>query len=114
MVTVKKTKTSKKITNKLYYNDKQRRLSKLVSGKSFDMFIMLIILFCVQYVVPKKPSLVMLLVYVFEIVLYVFGIRISMLHADKPAVSAVAFLLVSPLLFYDRPIRLSAPPDCPR
>ncbi len=44
MVTVKKTKTSQKITNKLYYNDKQRRLSKLVSGKSFDMFIMLIIL----------------------------------------------------------------------
>ena len=75
----------------------------LVSG-----FIMLIILFCVQYVVPKKPSLVMLLVYIFEIVLYVFGIRISMLHADKPAVSAVAFLLVSPLLFYDRPTRLSA------
>ena len=40
--------------------------------------------------------------------LYGFGIRISMLHADKPAVSAVAFLLVSPLLFYDRPSRLSA------
>ena len=75
----------------------------LISG-----FIMLIILFCMQYVVPKKPALVMLLVYVFEIVLYVFGIRISMLHADKPAVSAVAFLLVSPLLFYDRPTRLSA------
>ena len=35
----------------------------LISG-----FIMLIILFCVQYVVPKKPALVMLLVYVFEIV----------------------------------------------
>jgi diguanylate cyclase (GGDEF)-like protein len=31
-----------------------------------------------------------------------------MLHADKPAVSAVAFLLVSPLLFYDRPVRLTA------
>ena len=75
----------------------------LVSG-----FIMLIILFCVQYVVPKKPALVMLLVYIFEIVLYVFGIRISLLHADKPAVSAVTFLLVSPLLFYDRPTRLSA------
>ncbi len=49
----------------------------------------------------------MLLVYLFEIMLYTFGIRISMLHADKPAVSAVAFLLVSPLLFYDRPSRLS-------
>ena len=69
---------------------------------------MLIVLFCVRYILPKHPALVMLLVYVFEITLYVFGIHISMLHADKPAVSAVAFLLVSPLLFYDRPVRLSA------
>jgi diguanylate cyclase (GGDEF)-like protein len=69
---------------------------------------MLIILLCSRFVLPKHPALVMLLVYVFEIVLYAFGIHVSMLHADKPAVSAVAFLLVSPLLFYDRPIRLSA------
>ena len=69
--------------------------------------LMLVILFCVQYGAPKNPALVTVLVYVFEIVLYVFGIRISMLHADKPAVSAIAFLLVSPLLFYDRPSRLS-------
>ena len=69
--------------------------------------VMVLILLCVQYLVPKNPALVMVLVYVFEIVLYLFGIRISMLHADKPAVSAVAFLLVSPLLFYDRPSRLS-------
>ena len=75
----------------------------LISG-----IVMLAILFCVQYFVPKYPALVMLLVYVFEIVLFVFGIRISMLHMDKPAVSAVAFLLVSPLLFYDRPVRVSA------
>lgn len=70
--------------------------------------VMLIILFCVHVILPKHPAFVILLVYVFEITLYVFGIRISMLHADKPAVSAVAFLLVSPLLFYDRPVRLSA------
>jgi len=75
----------------------------LVSG-----FVMVAILLCVRFVVPQHPAFVMVLVYVFEIVLYVFGIRISMLHADKPAVSAVAFLLVSPLLFYDRPVRLSA------
>lgn len=74
----------------------------LISG-----FVMLAILFCVRYCVPKNPALVTALVYAFEIVLYAFGIRISMLHADKPAVSAVAFLLVSPLLFYDRPSRLS-------
>lgn len=69
---------------------------------------MLVILLCVQFFTSKCPWLVTLLVYVFEVGLYVFGIYISMLHAEKPAVSAVAFLLVSPLLFYDRPIRSSA------
>lgn len=71
-------------------------------------FAMLVIMLCVHFIAPKHPALVTVLVFVFEIVLYVFSIRISMLHADKPAVSAVAFLLVSPLLFYDRPVRLSA------
>ena len=75
----------------------------LISG-----LVMLVILFCIRFIVPKHPSLVMVLVYVFEIILYAFSIRISMLHADMPAVSAVAFLLVSPLLFYDRPVMLSA------
>ena len=68
----------------------------------------LVILLCTRFVLPKKPSLVQLFVILFEILLYAFGIHISLLHTDKPAVSAVAFLLVSPLLFYDRPIRLSA------
>ena len=63
----------------------------LISG-----LVMLGILFCTRFFVPKHPGLVTPLVYVFEIVLYVFSIRISMLHADMPAVSAVAFLLVSP------------------
>ena len=69
---------------------------------------MLIVLFCTRFILPKHPAFVMLFVYIFEILLYGFGIRISMLHAGNPAVSAVAFLLVSPLLFYDRPVRLSA------
>ena len=70
--------------------------------------VMLVILFCVRYFVPGHPAFVMPLVLVFEITLYVFGIHISLLHAEKAAVSAVAFLLVTPLLFYDRPARLSA------
>lgn len=74
----------------------------------FSGVVMLVILLFVHYFVPKHPAVVMALVYVFEIVLYTFGIHISMLHAESPAVSAVAFLLVSPLLFYDRPARLSA------
>lgn len=69
---------------------------------------MFLILFCSRYILPKYPALVTPLVYVFEILLYVFGIHVSMLHADMPAVSAVAFLLVSPMLFYDRPVRMSA------
>ncbi len=70
--------------------------------------VMLVIMICVKFLASKYPALVNVLVYLFEIVLYVFSIRISMLHADKPAVSAVAFLLVTPLLFYDCPVRLSA------
>lgn len=70
--------------------------------------VMVAITLCMRFLVPKYPTLVIWLVYLFEIVLYVFSIRISLLHAEKPAVSAVAFLLVSPLLFYDRPVRLSA------
>ena len=74
----------------------------------FSGIAMMLILLCVRYAVPKHPKYVTVLVYLFEILLYVFAIRISMLHADKPAVSAVAFLLVTPLLFYDRPVRLCA------
>ena len=69
---------------------------------------MVIILLCSQFVLPKHPSLVTVFIHLFEILLYAFGIYISLLHADKAAVSAIAFLLVSPLLFMDRPIRLSA------
>ena len=69
---------------------------------------MLLILFCTCFVVPKYPALVMVLVFLFEVLLYTFGIRISLLHAEKAAVSAIAFLLVTPLLFYGRPIRLTA------
>ena len=39
--------------------------------------------------------------------LFVFGIYVSLLHLERPAVTAVAFLLVSPLMFYDCPVRLS-------
>lgn len=75
----------------------------LISG-----VLMIVILFSTVLYLPKYPMLIMPFVYLFEIVLYSFGIRISLLHADKAAVSAIAFLLVSPLLFYDRPVRLSA------
>ena len=40
----KKSSVSKKIVNNLYYDDDQRRLTRLVKGKSFDFFIMSVIL----------------------------------------------------------------------
>ena len=40
----KKSCVSKKIVKKLYYDDDQRRLTKLVTGKSFDLFIMSVIM----------------------------------------------------------------------
>ena len=78
-------------------------LTYLLCGSG--MLILLILSFAA---LPKNPQWTALLVRLFEILLYIFGIRISLLHAEKTAVSAVAFLLVSPLLFYDQPVRLSA------
>lgn len=46
------------------------------------------------------------LVYAFMAVLYVFSISVSIIHAEYPAVSAIAFLLIPPLLFVDRPLRI--------
>lgn len=68
---------------------------------------MLVVWLGSKYTLEKHPSYVMIFVYIFEIILFIFGIYVSILHAEKPAVSAIVFLLVSPLLFYDRPVRLS-------
>ena len=43
-MSVKSKSASKKLIDKLYYNDDQRRLARLVTGFSFDMFIMIVIL----------------------------------------------------------------------
>ena len=40
----KKSTVSKKFIKNLYYDDDQRRLTKLVKGKNFDFFIMSVIL----------------------------------------------------------------------
>ena len=69
---------------------------------------MLSLMLCGRFLLRKRPSFVGSLVYLFEITLYVFSISVSLLHTDKPAVSAIAFLLVTPLLFYDRPARVCA------
>lgn len=53
-----------------------------------------------------RQKCITVLVYAFMTVLYVFSIAVSAMHAEYPAVSAIAFLLVTPLLFVDRPIRV--------
>ena len=47
---------------------------------------------------------VWILIACFEAVLYLIGIAVSVTHADLPGVSEIAFLLIVPLLFVDRPI----------
>ena len=68
--------------------------------------VMFVLLALLHFVVPKHEKLTMPLVYVFEYTLLIFGVVVSLLHAELPAVSAMAFLLVTPLLFYDRPISI--------
>ncbi len=49
-----------------------------------------------------------ILAHLFMIVLYAFAICVSMRHVNYPAVSSIAFLLVTPLLFVSRPVNLAA------
>ena len=65
-----------------------------------------VILTCDCFFVPRHPKSVGLLIYAFEVLLYLFAVTASLLHKELTAVSAVAFLLVTPLLFYDRPVHL--------
>lgn len=71
--------------------------------------VMAAISVCAHYLAQKGPKvhvmLVSVLTYVFMIVLHVFSLTLSMAHPQYPAVSAIVFLLVNPLLFVDRPIR---------
>lgn len=56
----------------------------------------------------SHSRLVLLLTYAFLIVLHAFSVVLSMSHPEFPAVSAIVFLMVNPLLFVDRPIRAMA------
>ena len=65
--------------------------------------VMLVLALLLRLAGTGGERLTVVLMYVFEFTLYIFGVVVSLLHADLPAVSAMAFLLVTPLLFYDRP-----------
>ncbi|MCR5137905.1 MAG: GGDEF domain-containing protein [Oscillospiraceae bacterium] len=55
----------------------------------------------------KFPKTVPFVVLCFECVLYALGIAVSVAHADLPGVTEIAFLLIVPLLFIDRPIYIA-------
>lgn len=54
------------------------------------------------------PRITLVLCYVFAVVLHAFSIAVSVTHPEYPAVTAIVFLLVNPMLFVDRPIRAVA------
>lgn len=49
---------------------------------------------------------IMLLVYIFVVTLYSFGIAVSVTQPDQIAASFMVILVVVPLMFYDRPYRI--------
>lgn len=71
-----------------------------------SFFAMVIIHFAVRLLVSTHLGLVLPMVYLFMIVLNVYSVTLSVVHTDYPAVSAEVFLVVIPLVFIDKPIRL--------
>ena len=68
---------------------------------------MLFIYLFTIYVTPRHPEIITLLTYFFIATLNFFAISVAMLHPDLPAVSIFVFLIAVPLLFVDRPIRMT-------
>lgn len=59
------------------------------------------------FVAPKHEEIITSLTYFFIATLNFFAISVAMLHPNLPAVSIFVFLIAVPLLFVDRPIRMS-------
>lgn len=57
-----------------------------------------------RLLLSRHKRLSTLFFYLFLCFLYVFALRITVLHPDKPAVTGIVLLLVLPLLFTDRPL----------
>ena len=54
----------------------------------------------------KNPKSITVLMYFFQCIIYAFSFIISLLHLEYPAVSAVVFLFVCPMVFLDRPLNV--------
>ena len=69
------------------------------------LFIMnVVILICANTVVHKHQHLSLYLNYIYMCMMYWFGMKITILHSDMPAVIAVTLMLAVPFFFIDRPI----------
>lgn len=65
-----------------------------------EAFVVMLIIFAgTRWIAPKYPGMIPVLMGVFIVAVYAFSIRISLLHAEKPAVTVIVFLLVVPILF---------------
>ncbi len=63
-----------------------------------SFIVMLIIFAGTRWIAPKYPEVTPVLIGVFIVAVYAFSIRISLLHAEKQAVTVIVFLLVVPIL----------------
>ena len=54
----------------------------------------------------RNPRSITVLMYFFQCIIYAFSFIISLLHWEYPAVSAVVFLFVCPMVFLDRPLNV--------
>ena len=61
----------------------------------------------IKYIAPNKPKIIYPLVYLTMAVMYAFSLSITILHKDMPAVTMIVMMLVVPLLFTDRPVRMT-------
>ena len=78
---------------------------------SWGFFVISLILFSMtavcHYLIPKHQDYIDLMVWFFELLLYVLGALLSLSHPEYPAVTLVALLIVIPMMFFIPPYRMA-------
>ena len=65
-----------------------------------------ILYFAAKYVLPERPELSTLSVFIFIVAMYGYSFSVSLLHSEMAGTASVAILLVMPALFNYRPIQM--------
>ena len=78
-----------------------------IPGYFLSFLIMGGIYICTKVWLPDNPKWTMPLIYLFMAELYGFSIFISLIHAERPAVSLMVFLLATPLLFLGDAVQMT-------